>query len=239
MGPAGRPAERSGRQKPRLDGVPSHPTPWLRRRAAPRGGPRISWTTGVRGDASRDATKLPPAAPSPPHPHPISLVRSSAKRFHRHARGGAYDGRPPDPTLRFAFPPPQLRRAAPARASFSSSQLAPVCDRPGRFVVDGSDRCGRTRRRRCSAAGDCRAGSWWVPAPGRKLRCARLTTGQPALSSPRVYFLSGRAPRRTPESLFAVPRPPSAVVPRRRLATTCGWMGLSHSAPNIDTCSVQ
>lgn len=234
MGAACRPAERSGRQKPRLDGVPSHPTPWLRRRAAPRGGPRISWTTG--GEGGRDATKLPPAAPTT---STSDLSRSFLGETLSPARTHVAERTTADPTLRFAFPPPQLRRAAPARASFSSSQLAPVCDRPGRFVVDGSDRCGRTRRRRCSAAGDCRAGSWWVPAPGRKLRCARLTTGQPALSSPRVYFLSGRAPRRTPESLFAVPRPPSAVVPRRRLATTCGWMGLSHSAPNIDTCSVQ
>lgn len=228
-----RPAERSGRQKPRPDGVPSHPTPWLRRRAAPRGGPRISWTTGVRGDATR-RNFLPPPPPHHIHIRSRSFLGEtlSPARTWRSVRR-------PTPPLRFALPHRSCGGRRPARASFSSSQLAPVCDRPGRFVVDGSDRCGRTRRRRCSAAGDCRAGSWWVPAPGRKLRCARLTTGQPALSSPRVYFLSGRAPRRTPESLFAVPRPPSAVVPRRRLATTCGWMGLSHSAPNIDTCSVQ
>lgn len=140
-----RPAERSGRQKPRPDGVPSHPTPWLRRRAAPRGGPRISWTTGVRGDATR-RNFLPP-----PPPHHIHIrSRSFLGETLSPARTHVAERTTADPTLRFAFPPPQLRRAAPARASFSSSQLAPVCDRPGRFVVDGSDRCGRTRRWRCS-----------------------------------------------------------------------------------------
>src|SRR5690242_18234618 len=88
------------------------------------------------------------------------------------------------------------------------------------------------------AAGDRRAGSWWVPAPGRKLRCARLTTGQPALSSPRVYFLSGRAPRRAPESLslFRAQADPAAASSRNNLRMDHGWMGLSHSARNIDTC---
>lgn len=107
VGAACRPAERSGRQKPRLDGVPSHPTPWLRRRAAPRGGPRISWTTG--GEGGRDATKLPPAAPSTPHPHPISFVprRNAFTGTHVAERTTA------DPTPQVRTPTPQLRRAAP------------------------------------------------------------------------------------------------------------------------------
>ena len=106
------------------DGVPSHPIPWLRRRAAPHGGTPPPEPRG-------DATKLPP-----PYCETLS-------RFHRHARGGAErtKGRPHSaPSGWERIPPPRTPRTKAAEATCAVTGAAAGTSCGARPLVTGQAR---------------------------------------------------------------------------------------------------